>query len=92
MSDIKHDTKNQKFFLIVDGLESHLEYVQIKDTLNLVHTFVPSSLRGRGIAAKLVKAAIEYSREKAYKIIPSCSYVSTYLERHPEYADLVAKL
>lgn len=91
MSNITHDVKNQKFFVIIDGLESYLGYVKTNDTLNLVHTFVPSVLRGKGIAAKLVEAALQNARKNAYKIIPSCSYVSNYIEQHPEFADLIAQ-
>jgi predicted GNAT family acetyltransferase len=87
--EVIHDKQNQKFYVIVDDLESHLEYVKMNDMLDLNHTYVPYQLRGKGIAAKLVEAALEYARLNGIKIIPSCSYVAVYLQRHPEYEDLL---
>lgn len=82
--EIKHDIDNQKFSVIIDGLESHLEYIKNNQVLNVTHTYVPSLLRGKGIAAKLVEAIIEYAKKNDYKIIPSCSYVKVYFDRHSE--------
>jgi len=87
--EIKHDLDNQKFSIIIDGLESHIEYVKNNRVLNVVHTYVPSLLRGRGIAAKLVEAVIEYAKRNDFKIIPSCSYVKSYFDRHSEYKGLL---
>jgi predicted GNAT family acetyltransferase len=87
--EIIHDTAKQKFYVIVDGLESHLEYVRNDEVLNLNHTYVPNELRGKGIAAKLVEAALTYVKENKLKIRPTCSYVAEYVRRHKEYEELV---
>lgn len=87
--EIKHDSQRQKFFVIVDGLESHLEYISKGSILNLIHTYVPNELRGRGIAGNLVKAALTYARENKFKIIPSCSYTAEYIRKHEEFHDLI---
>lgn len=88
--EIIHDIENQKFYVIVENMESHLEYVKVNNVLNLNHTYVPNALRGKGIAGKIVKAALTYAEENNLKIIPSCSYVAVYVQRHTEYEDLVA--
>ncbi len=87
--EIKHDLDNQKFSVIIDGLESHLEYIKNNRVLNVTHTYVPSLLRGKGIAAKLVEAIIEYAKKNDFKIIPSCSYVKVYFDRHSENKGLL---
>jgi len=87
--EILHDIQKQKFYVVVDGLESHLEYVKMENVLNLIHTYVPNALRGKGIAGEVVKAALTYAEENELKIIPSCSYVDMYFQRHPEYEDLL---
>ena len=87
--EIIHDAAKQKFYVIFDGLESHLEYVRNHEVLNLNHTYVPYEHRGKGIAGELVKAALTYAKENKYKIIPSCSYAAVYFQRHPEYEDLL---
>jgi predicted GNAT family acetyltransferase len=53
------------------------------------HTVVPPSLRKRGIATKLAAHALSYARENGLMVVPLCPHVLSYLERHPEYGDLV---
>ncbi len=89
--EILHDIQKQKFYVVVDGLESHLEYVKMENVLNLIHTYVPNALRGNGIAGKIVKTALTYAEENNLKIIPSCFYVATYIQRHKEYEALLAR-
>ncbi|MCY1458073.1 GCN5-related N-acetyl-transferase [compost metagenome] len=43
---------------------------------------MPNALRGRGIAAALTEQALEYADRMGYTVIPSCSYVERYMERH----------
>jgi len=88
--EVTHDIEKQKFYMVVDGLESHLEYSRMSSVLNLNHTYVPNELRGKGIAGKIVKAALTYAEENNLKIIPSCSYVADYIQRHKEYQPLLA--
>jgi uncharacterized protein len=58
--------------------------------MHLTHTWVDPSLQGQGIAAALVEAAIGHARELGLKIHPACSYVRTYMQRHPATQDLLA--
>ena len=53
------------------------------------HTFVDGSLRGQGIAGKLLKAAAEYIRETGRKAHPTCSYAVKWFEDHPENSDIL---
>jgi predicted GNAT family acetyltransferase len=57
-----------------------------KQTLDFYRTFVPDALRGRGIAAALTKRALDYADSIGYTVIPSCSYVERYMERHQRQA------
>ena len=54
------------------------------------HTFTPQDLRGRGIAAELVKALVADAREQDFKIVPQCPYVADKFDEHPEWSDLRA--
>ncbi|OGU41155.1 MAG: GNAT family N-acetyltransferase [Ignavibacteria bacterium RIFOXYB2_FULL_35_12] len=89
MIEVIHDIEKQKFYAVIDDLESHLEYVKVNNVLNLIHTYVPNALRGKGIASKIVKVALTYAEENNLKIIPSCSYVAAYIQRHKEYEELL---
>lgn len=54
------------------------------------HTFVPPAMRGKGIAAGLVKALVDDARKGGFRIRPACSYVAAQFKRHPEWSDLQA--
>jgi len=55
----------------------------------LEHTFVPDALRGQGVAAALVAAALDEARRRGWTIVPACSYVAAFLQRRAEYNDLL---
>ena len=90
--EIKHDITNQRFYTMVEGREAYLQYLIVdKNVLNYYKTYVPNELRGKGIAGKIVEAALNYARENNLKIIPSCSYVDIFIERNKNFEDLVEK-
>jgi predicted GNAT family acetyltransferase len=87
---IRHDTQRQRFDTEAEGHAAHLEYRLKGNVLVIAHTEVPEAIGGRGIAGKLVRAAVEYARDAGLKVAPVCSYSSEWMDRHPEYADLRA--
>jgi predicted GNAT family acetyltransferase len=56
-----------------------------------MHTEVPESMEGRGVASALAKFAFEYAKEHGNAVKIYCPFVGTYLERHPEFRSLVDK-
>ena len=67
-----------------------LDY-ELDDGIMLVtHTGVPEAVGGRGIAADLSRTALDTARANGWRVKPLCSYVAAYIERHPEYQDLLA--
>ena len=60
-----------------------LTYREQPGQIELVHTEVPPSQRGKGIGKKIVKSALEYARQNQLQVIPSCRFVQAYLKRHP---------
>jgi predicted GNAT family acetyltransferase len=90
--EVKHDEKAGKYYAVVDGLESVCEYGPAGDrVLNFSHTYVPSALRGRGIADELVRHALDDALARGYKVIPSCWFVRVYMDRHAKYQALLAR-
>ena len=49
------------------------------------HTFVPDSLSGRGIAGYLVKVILDCAAARKLRVKPTCPYVKSYIDKHPEY-------
>ena len=85
---IQHDETSHQFVTTVDGHRAYLAYMDLgKQTLDIYRTFVPDSLRGRGIAAALTGHALQYAERKRNSGIPACSYVERYLERRQRHTD-----
>lgn len=89
-TQVRHDSRRRRFMAVVDGHEAELEYERHGDVLSLTHTGVPPEIGGRGVAGDLVRTALDYARAEGLKVQPVCSYAAAFMERHPQYADLLA--
>lgn len=78
---IIHKEDLRRFITVEDGITGYIEYELFEGEMDLTHTIVPKAIGGRGIAADLVKFALEYAKERGLKIKPTCSYVKAELER-----------
>jgi len=83
--NITHNLETRRFWTEVENQKAYLTYLVSGNEMDIISTYVPRNLEGRGIASELSFAAFEYAREKNLKVIPSCSYIKIWLERHPEY-------
>lgn len=88
--EILHNVAAHRYEVTVEGHLSVCEYQPEGGRLIFTHTLVPPELRGRGIAEKLVRAALADVRAAGRKVTPACSYVAKFIERNKEYQDLVA--
>ena len=62
-----------------------------EDTVNIDHTYVDNSLRGQGVAGKLMEAAAKYLSERGKKAVLGCTYAQSWFAKHPEYEAMVVK-
>ena len=90
MDDVIDNRDAGRFELTVEGQMAFADYQIRGDRMVLPHTVVPRPLEGRGLAARLVKAALERARAEGLKVVSACSYVAAYMKRHPETQDLLA--
>lgn len=51
---------------------------------------VPPAIGGRGIVGELVRASLDFARNQGLKVVPQCSYAADWIDKHPDYADLLA--
>lgn len=67
----RFETEDKKAYL-----EYHLQIHGNSQIMNILHTFVPTSKRGLGLASHLCVAAFNHAQSHSLSVIPSCSYVS----------------
>lgn len=87
---VQHNIDQQRFECKVDGMLCVADYQLTDGVMHMTHTEVPAALGGRGIAAALVEAALAHARSAHLKVNPACSYVRSYMQRHPETHSLHA--
>ncbi|HZB70890.1 MAG TPA: GNAT family N-acetyltransferase [Acidimicrobiales bacterium] len=54
------------------------------------HTEVDDAYEGQGVGGTLVRGALDDVRRRGAQVVPLCPFVRSWIERHPDYQDLVA--
>lgn len=88
--DVIDNAEQSQFELQTDGATAIVSYSRAGDLISLDHTEVPDALAGRGIGSAVAKGALELLQARNQKIQVRCSFIAKYIEKHPEYRDLVA--
>jgi len=79
--EIIHEEEKSRFILRSGGEDALLEYrLGGGREVEFTRTFVPDSMRGKGVAGQLVNAGLKWARESGLRITASCSYVHKKLE------------
>jgi predicted GNAT family acetyltransferase len=73
-----------------DELAGLITYRLDADRIVFVHTEVRPAFQDQGVAAQLAKAALDDARARGLSVVAQCPYVAGYIEKHPEYASLLA--
>lgn len=81
--------ERQRYEVTLEDEIAYLAYRVNEKVIDMYSTLVPPRFRGKGVAAAIVKRALEDARAEGLKVRPSCSYVDVYIQRHPEYQDLL---
>ena len=85
-----HNAEKKRFEIQVDSYTAVLAYLLNGNIIVFTHTGVPPELEGRGIGSLLVKTGMQYAKEHNLNVNSLCWFVSGYIERHPEFQDLLA--
>ena len=89
MAVVRHNAEQHRFELDTSAGIAIAEYRLTPGVMRFFHTEVPLMLRGRGIGARLVQGALEEARRAGVKVVPSCWFVREFIDRNPQFADLL---
>lgn len=78
--------------ITVDGVRAGVaEYRRRADRVVFTHTEVDPSFEGKGVGSALAKAALDDVRARGLKAVPLCPFIRAWIDRHPDYEDLVVE-
>jgi predicted GNAT family acetyltransferase len=82
MGTISHDRSANRFTTEVDGHSARLDYTLSGKVMSITHTRVPPEIGGRGVAADLMRAALEVAQAEGWSVNPVCAYAIAYMRKH----------
>jgi predicted GNAT family acetyltransferase len=87
---VADNPEQSRYEVIVDGaVAGFAAYVRHPDHLTFTHTEIGSDYGGQGLGGTLVSGALADVRASGGRIVASCPFVKSYVEKHPEYQDLL---
>lgn len=87
--DVVRNEEAQRFEARLGAETAFAEYRLVDGAVILPHTVVPDAFEGRGVGGALAQAALAWARAQELKVIPLCPFIAAYMQKHPEFHDLV---
>lgn len=79
-----------RYEVAVDGdLAGFVKYRVKPGQIALIHTEIDDRFEGRGLGGRLIAFALDDARARGLAVLPFCPFARAYIQRHPEYAELV---
>ena len=86
---VRNNEAAQQFETDAGGEVAFAQYRVLPEGVLFPHTVVPEAAEGRGVGSALVRAGLDWARQRGLQVLPACAFFAAYMERHPETQDLV---
>lgn len=87
--DIRDNAEARRYELTVEGQTAVVIYNPVAGGLLITETIVPIPLEGRGIASRMARHVLADIKARGLVILPTCPFFAGYLQKHPEWAEIV---
>ncbi|MBC7310768.1 MAG: N-acetyltransferase [Actinomycetales bacterium] len=89
---VTNNTSQSRYEAHLDGeLAGFAEYRLKTDVIMFIHTEVDSTFEGKGVGGAIARSALDDVRaDGSRKVVPLCPFIRSWIDRHPDYQDLVA--
>ena len=79
-----------RFEILVDGeLAGVAEYRRSGSSVMFTHTEIEPRFEGQGLGSILARAALDATRAERLSVLPFCPFIRGFVQRHPDYQELV---
>jgi len=83
------DDGKGRYQAAVPGGIAFIEYRLKPGAIVFTHTEVPEQSSGHGVGDALVRFVLDDARARGLAVVPLCPFVRAWIERHPDYKDLI---
>lgn len=87
--EVRNNEDNLQFEVKEGEEVARLEYRFYKKSIAMMHTVVPESMQGKGIASILAEHAFAFAKSKNKKVMVYCPFVARYVKKHPEVREQI---
>lgn len=88
--DVRDEPDQHRFVVEVEGNVAGVANYRVHDGRYVfTSTRVEDEYEGQGVGSTLARSALDELRERGVAIVPLCPFIAAWIERHPEYADLI---
>ncbi|MGH3715569.1 MAG: GNAT family N-acetyltransferase [Micromonosporaceae bacterium] len=89
-TSVRNNPERHRYEVSVDGTVAGFAAYRTRPGIVIfTHTEIEPAYEGQGLGTKLARAALDDVRANGLELLPLCPFIAGYIERHPEYADLV---
>ena len=72
-----------------DAVAGFAAYLDRPGQRVFTHTEVDPAYEGQGIGGRLARAALDQARADGLRVVPRCPFIRSWIDKHPDYRDLV---
>lgn len=89
-TEIRDAPERNRYEITVEGeLAGFAAYERHHSSIAFTHTEIDDRFEGQGLASKLIAFALDDVRGSGLPVLPFCPFVRSFIERHPDYLELV---
>jgi predicted GNAT family acetyltransferase len=89
--NIVNNEQRMHFEIKLEDDIAYLEYRYYKNDIAFMHTHVPDSMEGKGVASALAAHAFAFAKKHNKAVMVYCPFVASYLKKHPELREQLDK-
>ena len=87
---VTRNEEKHRYEAILDGQLAGFAQFRTKPGITIFwHTEVDPGFEGKGVGSTLARAALDDIRSRGERVVAQCPFIAAYIQRHPDYADLL---
>lgn len=92
MHNVTHDIDGECFLVDLEqGMHATVKYKRDNNVITITSTRVPDELQGKGYGKVMMESVLAEIERLGLTVIPECSYVVHYMNKHTQWSHLLAK-